>query len=450
MLGLDAGRFGTEDWNPLGDLVQLGQTVLVKPNLVTTSYRDTRLNSVITHASVLRPVIDYALKAIGPEGNVIIGDCPERDMDLDLAFALNGLTYLLDYYAQRGDNVAFVDFRNQFAFYSPASSPKGRRLLSVMKRTDNPVQYRTIDLGSHSAHADVPESRIKRYYGAYDNTRETVKHHLHGRHVYELVQPFLDADLVISTAKLKTHKKAGVTLTLKNLIGINGNKNLLPHHTEGDPSNAGDCYMAPAATVKGKVLRKLSRFLTLNVAGRFQSVRIKKMLESISFGYSNILKRKYAQQTAAATEKDIALTMGGWHGNDTLWRTVTDIARLAYFADNNGKVLSNPRQRFLGIVDGIISGEGDGPKHPTPRADGIIISGTNLVAVDVVSTALMGFDPHKVRYLSALLHPHSLDLSLEPNEISVASNTPGLTRILHDPSSRLNFELPATWKDALT
>jgi hypothetical protein len=142
--------------------------------------------------------------------------------------------------------------------------------------------------------------------------------------------------------------------------------------------------------------------------------------------------------------------MGGWHGNDTLWRTVTDIARLAYFANCNGEVLDKPRHRFLGIVDGIISGEGDGPKHPTPRADGIIIAGTNLVAVDAVSTALMGFDPHKVRYLSALLHPHSLDLSLDPDEITVASNAPGLIRVLHDPSVRLDFELPATWKDALT
>ena len=38
--------------------------------------------------------------------------------------------------------------------------------------------------------------------------------------------------------KLKTHKKCGVTISLKNLVGLNTNKNLLPHHSLGTPSRA--------------------------------------------------------------------------------------------------------------------------------------------------------------------------------------------------------------------
>ncbi|GAF68788.1 unnamed protein product, partial [marine sediment metagenome] len=33
-LGLDASRFGTSEWNPLGDLVALGKRVVLKPNLI--------------------------------------------------------------------------------------------------------------------------------------------------------------------------------------------------------------------------------------------------------------------------------------------------------------------------------------------------------------------------------------------------------------------------------
>ena len=35
-LGLDRGRQGSPEWNPLGDLIQPGDRVLVKPNFVTS------------------------------------------------------------------------------------------------------------------------------------------------------------------------------------------------------------------------------------------------------------------------------------------------------------------------------------------------------------------------------------------------------------------------------
>src|SRR5262249_10462304 len=57
----------------------------------------------------------------------------------------------------------------------------------------------------------------------------------------------IDCDVVISLPKLKTHKKAGITVSLKNLVGINGGKNWLPHHTEGDPSVGGDEHPSPDA-----------------------------------------------------------------------------------------------------------------------------------------------------------------------------------------------------------
>jgi len=61
------------------------------------------------------------------------------------------------------------------------------------------------------------------------------RHHSGGRHACLSSGSAIRADVCVNLPKLKTHKKAGITCSLKNLVGINGDKNWLPHHTEGDP-----------------------------------------------------------------------------------------------------------------------------------------------------------------------------------------------------------------------
>src|SRR6185503_1679359 len=85
-------------------------------------------------------------------------------------------------------------------------------------------------------------------YGASYNMAETNARHSGERHDYLLCRTPMEADVFINVPKLKTHKKVGVTCALKNLVGINANKNWLPHHTEGAPQNGGDQF--PKATTK--------------------------------------------------------------------------------------------------------------------------------------------------------------------------------------------------------
>ena len=78
-------------------------------------------------------------------------------------------------------------------------------------------------------------------------------------------QAIIDADLVINVPKLKTHKKAGVTGALKNLVGINGNKEFLPHHRKGGAASGGDCYpgrspIMPVADLCEKITGQLRLF----------------------------------------------------------------------------------------------------------------------------------------------------------------------------------------------
>ena len=50
-------------------------------------------------------------------------------------------------------------------------------------------------------------------------------------------------------------------------------------------------------------------------------------------------------------------------------------------------------------VDGIVGLQGDGPLFGSAVSSGIIIAGTDLLAVDATCARLMGFDPAQIGYL---------------------------------------------------
>ena len=54
-LGLDTQRFGTPDWNPLGELVPRGGSVVLKPNFIRhwNPCPEGTTDSLITHGAVL-------------------------------------------------------------------------------------------------------------------------------------------------------------------------------------------------------------------------------------------------------------------------------------------------------------------------------------------------------------------------------------------------------------
>ena len=81
LLGLDRNNFGKPGWNPFGGFIKTGDTVVIKPNLVSHYNWGYRLglkdtDSLITHGSVIRAVIDYVVIALAGKGTIIIGDSP--------------------------------------------------------------------------------------------------------------------------------------------------------------------------------------------------------------------------------------------------------------------------------------------------------------------------------------------------------------------------------------
>src|SRR5688572_28546794 len=82
-LGLDRARFGTPEWNPLGELVRPGDKVVLKPNLIWHAhrYRHDEWQQVITHGSIVRAVADYVLLALQGRGGLWIVDGPQLHAD---------------------------------------------------------------------------------------------------------------------------------------------------------------------------------------------------------------------------------------------------------------------------------------------------------------------------------------------------------------------------------
>jgi uncharacterized protein (DUF362 family) len=61
-------------------------------------------------------------------------------------------------------------------------------------------------------------------------------------------------------------------------------------------------------------------------------------------------------------------------------------------------------RRTFAIVDGIVGMEGNGPIQGTPKPAGVLVMGSDLVAVDATCCRVMGIDPSRVKYLPMASH----------------------------------------------
>jgi len=79
----------------------------------------------------------------------------------------------------------------------------------------------------------------------------------------------------------------------------------------------------------------------------------------------------------------------GWPKNELHWRGI----------DNSIVDIALTRTPELAIVDGIIGMEGDGPLNGTAKHMGILVMGSDLVAVDATCCRAMELDPERMGYL---------------------------------------------------
>ncbi len=69
LAGMDESRYGSASWNPLGEIIRPGDHVLIKPNFVRHYNKAGGIEPLITHGSVIRAMLDYAVHGIeGTQG----------------------------------------------------------------------------------------------------------------------------------------------------------------------------------------------------------------------------------------------------------------------------------------------------------------------------------------------------------------------------------------------
>lgn len=376
--GLDLEHYGTATWNPLGGLIQPGETVLLKPNLVKEYHpRDPNgWQYVLTHGSVIRAVADYVWKALDGRGKIIVADAPQTDSSFEKIVHILDLDSIRDFYRTQGLDFELIDLRQEEWISQDDVIVNRRRL------PGDPRGYTAFDLGIHSEFTD--HGGAGRYYGADYDIGEVNQHHSGGHHEYLISTSAVQCDVIFSLPKLKTHKKAGITVSLKNLVGINGDKNWLPHHTEGDPSTGGDEHPSPDAKHRTeRVSAAYFRRLLLLMPG------VGPLLYR--------LVRRVGIRVFGNTEE--VIRSGNWWGNDTAWRMCLDLNKIIFYGNPDGTLrpsAPNNRKRHYVLVDGIIAGEGRGPMNPDPVPAGILIFGLHPASVDAACAYLMGYDPERI------------------------------------------------------
>ena len=434
-LGLDREASGTAAWSPFRTLMRPGMCVVLKPNFVLSRHAGGKdLFAIITHPSVLRAVADYCWIALKGQGQIIIADAPQYNCNFSQLLQQTHLEKICDFYGSFAGPV--VSFRDLRKYWSP-----GRHFASMRQPlAGDPAGSVRVDLGSRSALADKPHS--ERLYGAVYHRDETVTHHSGERQIYEISGTILGADVVISVPKLKVHKKVGVTLNAKGLVGIATNKNLIVHYTLGSPAQGGDQYPEGLFTPIEEKLIKTERWMYDHLLAP-RSRPLEFLHRSVYWLHNNTTRRLGLK----VSEEKRQLDAGNWYGNDSAWRMVVDLLRIFYFADREGKMQDKVQRRMFSVIDGVIGGEGCGPLTPDPKPSRMLIGGENPLAVDLVATRLMGFDPLSLKMYKQALADLQYDFGLHRLEdIQVCSREDEWKGCVSDQSSRyLDFKPHPGW-----
>lgn len=351
-----------------GSAVSPGARVLVKPNWVMHENKGPwGLEPLITHFALIKQVVEELL--LSDAGEVVVGDAPLQSCDLDALLAWGDMREWAAKLQRRDPRFLGVrDFRRT------RSTLQG----GVLERVENVLgleDFVLFDLASESMLEPVSSDRNIFRVTQYD-PRLMAATHVAGRHRYLIARDVLDADVVVNLPKLKTHKKAGMTCALKNLVGINGNKEFLPHHRVGGRATGGDSY-------PGRSVLKRCYELTLD-AGNMAKTRWLARLINLPARVLSVLSLATVDQIGAE---------GAWSGNDTVWRMCLDLNRILLYGRVDATLAETPQRLVLHVVDAGMAAQGDGPLAPEPFPLRVFLAGNNAAAVDVIGAELLGYSP---------------------------------------------------------
>jgi len=365
--------------NSVFECIKPQHKVVIKPNWVRHSHlgREGEWECVITHPTVLTAVFLKVLEKLDSQGEIVICDAPETDTDFKQLIAHYPVEMWYERANKKNVSLKIIDLRDD------EWKKKNGIIIDRKKLPGDPKGSVEVNLKGEQSEFFNHEKSDRGYYGADFNIEETNKAHDGYNNLYRVSKTVIEADVFVNVPKLKTHKKAGITCCLKNLVGINTYKNFLPHHSEGSPKAKGDQF--PKENINSKVEGPVLAFLKQNV------------LQNTAMAKVFVPLKKIGRAFLGDTEE--VIRSGNWYGNDTLWRMVLDLNKVMFYAKPDSSFKEDDfvkAKKYIGVVDGIIGGEGNGPLYPDPINAGFLIVGTNPVAIDSACATIIGFDPLKI------------------------------------------------------
>lgn len=432
--GMDIENYNSAEWNPLGLYIKPGDTVLIKPNLVrhdNPAEVDTqrKFDCMITHPSVVRCLFDYVYIALKGKGKIIVADAPVQGCKFDILLQNSGYGTLFDEILRKGSEELIIDVADLRDTILEVIDGKQRQKENVNRKYSGKV----IDL-KETSHFDEVKAKKKLRITNYASD-DTVFHHFKGKNEYCVSDALLQANVVISIPKPKTHRIAGYTAALKNMIGINTRKEYLPHHMKGTKRKSGDEYEATHEVLKW-----------LNSTGNdIKNFMLKHQVDIFTDFFDKICRRIGRKLD---TLEDKRKKFGMWYGNDTIWRTILDVNKIVYFANANGEICTDEQRKVLHFGDMLVCGDKEGPLQPAYKKVGGILFSDNPVSFDYCVVKLMGFDYQKFPTLINAME--DLELNQEMiEEIRLYSNNTEFNRLVSEIKRNFCFEPSSGWKEFL-
>lgn len=366
--------------------------VVIKPNWIQEYHEKRReqWESVITHPNLVLAVLEIVAELMRGKGIICVCDSPHTYADFNAILEIGNFRKRFEQLKQCWSSIRFelLDLRREIWVM------KDGVVTERISNFPDPRGYVCFNLGKESLFYGF--NGEGRYYGADYDTSLVNEHHCGERQEYLLAGTAVKCDLFINLPKLKTHKKTGITCSLKNLVGINGDKNWLPHYTKGSPENGGDEFSYE------NIQSRLER--------TFKDIGTKATL--LFPGLGTLIYRKIRKGGIKILgNSSQVIRNGNWYGNDTCWRMVLDINRAFLYGDEYGNLNKEKMKKYVTIVDGIIGGQSEGPLSPEPVNSRVLFAGLNPAEVDAVACKLMGFDLEKIPIVKMAFSPHRFPIS---------------------------------------
>lgn len=349
-----------------------GKRVLLKPNWVRHSVKEHDEICLRTHDNFILAALEVILAKFPT--HVVIGDAPVQGCRWEKMVSEKFINEVKIISENHSIPVELKDFR-RVVFYA-----KANQNITDRRSLDD---YIIFDVGKDSYLEPITSPDKNSFRVTQYNPDRFTLSHKRGMHKYCITKELFEADVVISMPKVKTHQKAGITAALKNLVGVNGDKDFLPHHRIGGTDMGGDCY-------PGKNYLRYTAELLQDEANRHLGKPIYKFWVRTSALLWRLSRPRRTDHLAA-----------GWFGNDTTWRMVMDLNTIVNFGKKDGTISKTPQRLLYSLCDGIVGGQGDGPLKPEPLNLGVVCFSDDSSRTDISMATLMGLDVNKIPLLQA-------------------------------------------------